>query len=265
MSLPAPSAHSRAVVTGASSGIGAELARELARRGHSLILVARRADRLADLAREITAEHGVTVDVRATDLADRAARRALAGELAARPVDVLCDNAGFGTFGRLHSLDPAREQDEVEVNVVAVHDLLLAVLPGMVTRRAGAVLITGSTAGNQPLPGNATYAASKAFANSLAEALHSELKGTGVSCTLLAPGPVRSEFTRVAGIAQVDSTVPGLLWEDAAHVARQAVIGMDRGARRVTPGLPARAMNLSQFVPRGLLLPVAKRVYGRHV
>ncbi len=265
MSLPAPSAHSRAVITGASSGIGAELARELARRGHGLIVVARRADRLADLAREITAEHGVTVDERPVDLADRGARRALADELAGRAVDVLCDNAGFATFGRLHSLDRAREQDEVEVNVVAVHDLLLAVLPGMVSRRTGAVLITGSTAGNQPLPGNATYAASKAFTNSLAEALHSELKGSGVTCTLLAPGPVRTEFTRAAGIEQVETTVPDLLWTDAAHVAQQAVIGMDRGARRVTPGLPARAMNLSQFVPRGLLLPVVKRVYGRHV
>ena len=265
MSLPEPSPNGRAVITGASSGIGAALAELLARRGHSLIVVARREDRLVELSNRLSAEHGVTVEVRAVDLADRDARRRLADELGGREIEVLCCNAGFGSFGLLHELDASRERDVVEVNVVAVHDLVLAILPGMVERDAGAILITGSTAGNQPLARNASYAASKAFANSLAESLHSELTGTGVACTLLAPGPVLSEFMQEAGGKHAENNVPGFVWETAARVAEEAVAGMERGKRRVAPGLPARVMGLSQYVPHGLLLPVAKRVYDRYV
>jgi short-subunit dehydrogenase len=264
MSLPEPRAESRAVVTGASSGIGAELADLLAARGHALLLVARRQDRLTELAERLTTRHGVVVETRACDLADRAARRDLAAELAERPVAVLCNNAGFATFGQLAELDGEREREEIELNVVAVHDLTLAVLPGMVRRGAGAILITGSTAGVQPIPGQTTYAASKAFANSFAESLHGELRGTGVTCTLLAPGPVRTEFTKVAGVESTETTVPGFVWESARRVAEAAIAGLERGRRRVVPGVPAQAMTLSQYVPHGVLLPAIRRVYGRY-
>jgi short-subunit dehydrogenase len=264
MSLPEPQADSRAVVTGASSGIGVELADLLAARGHALLLVARRRDRLTELAERLTAAHGVSVETRACDLADRAARQALTAELAGLDVCALCNNAGFTTVGEVHELDPDREREEVELDVVAVHDLTLAVLPGMVRRRRGSILITGSTAGIQPIPGQATYSASKAFANAFSEAVHTELRGTGVSCTLLAPGPVRTEFTKVAGIESTETTVPGFLWTSARQVAEAAVAGMETGRRRVVPGLPAQAMTLSQYVPHGVLLPAIRRVYGRY-
>lgn len=263
MSLPEPQAESRAIVTGASSGIGAELADLLAARGHSLLLVARRQDRLTELADRLASAHGVTVETRACDLADPVSRRTLAADVASLNVSALCNNAGFTTVGNVYELDPDRERDEVELNVVAVHDLTLAVLPGMVRRRAGSILITGSTAGVQPIPGQATYSASKAFANTFSEAVHAELRGTGVSCTLLAPGPVRTEFTKVAGIEATETTVPGFLWTSARQVAEAAVAGMAKGRRRVVPGLPAQAMTLSQYVPHGVLLPAIRRVYGR--
>src|SRR5882672_4879074 len=144
MSLPESTAAGRVVITGASSGIGAAIAGLLAARGHALMLVARREERLAELAERLTAEHGVTVEPRPCDLADRMARRALSTDLAGLEVAALVNNAGFATFGDLHELDPEREREEVELNVAAVHELTLAVLHGMVRRRAGAILITGS-------------------------------------------------------------------------------------------------------------------------
>jgi short-subunit dehydrogenase len=263
MSLPPPRSGARVVITGASSGIGAELARLLAIRGHGLVLVARREDRLAELASRLTAEHGVPVEIRPCDLADRVARAGFVAELASLDVAALCNNAGFSTFGDVHELDPDREREEVELDVVAVHELTLAVLPGMVHRRAGAILLTGSLAGVQPIPGQATYAASKAFVNAFAEAVHTELRGTGVSCTLLAPGPVRTEFTKAAGVESTETTVPGFMWETAARVAQDAVTGMEKGRRRVVPGLPAHAMALGQYIPHSVLLPTIRRVYGR--
>ncbi|MGZ4543160.1 MAG: SDR family NAD(P)-dependent oxidoreductase, partial [Mycobacteriaceae bacterium] len=185
MSLPTPTSDSRAVVTGASSGIGAALADELAARGYSLIIVARRAELLNALASRLSSEHGVQVEVRAVDLSDPAARAPLATELAERDISVLCNNAGVATFGPVAELDHDVERDLVQLNAVAVHDLTLAVLPGMLARRSGGILITGSAAGNLPVPNNATYAASKAFVNSFAESLRGELSGTGVNVTLL--------------------------------------------------------------------------------
>ncbi|GLE53192.1 putative short chain dehydrogenase/reductase [Mycobacterium montefiorense] len=222
MSLPDPTTTTRAIVTGASSGIGTALAEGLARRGYSLILMARRDDRLRELADRLTAAHNIAVEIRAVDLSDAAARDTLCTEVAAREIAVLCNNAGFATYGELAKADPARERQQVELNAVAVHDLTLAVLPGMLDRRAGAVLITGSTAGNQPGPNNATYAATKAFANTLSESLHSELSGTGVQCTLLAPGPVRTEYAEVAEAANLDRLLPGPIWVSSAVNTRHA-------------------------------------------
>jgi short-subunit dehydrogenase len=264
MSLPQPQAAARAVVTGASSGIGEQLARQLAARGHSLILAARRVARLEALAAELRKAHKVKVELRPCDLADRAARQQFCEELRAQDIAILCNNAGFATFGRFAALDPEREREQLELNAVAVQDLVLAVLPGMLRRKAGAILVVGSTAGHQPMPGNATYCSSKAFANTFAEALHSELKGSGVSCTLLAPGPVKTEFTEVAKVTGIEGIGGSFAWQDAARVARLALEGMEHGRRIVVPGTFARLQTLGgRYTPRAVLLPVLKSVLAR--
>jgi hypothetical protein len=261
MSLPAPEPNSTVVVTGASSGIGAELARELSRRGHHVTLVARRRDRLEELAAELG-----DAAVQPADLGDPAARGELLGVLrhAGRTAVGLCNNAGFGTFGRLWELDGEREREEVAVNVVALQDLTLELLPGMVSRGAGAILNVGSIAGSQPLPGNATYAATKAFVNSFSEALHAELKGTGVSCTVLTPGPVRTEFSEVSGSADIEGRAPGFTWQTPEDVAREAVGAMAKGRRVVAPGLVTKVMSTTgRVTPRPLLLPLMRAVYRK--
>ncbi|MFE4456475.1 SDR family NAD(P)-dependent oxidoreductase [Nocardia tengchongensis] len=264
MSLPEPTSGTRAVVTGASSGIGVALAEGLAQHGYSLILVARREDRLRELADRLRARHGVAAEIRAVDLSDRGARGKLCDELAERDIAVLCNNAGFATYGDLAGANPARERQQVELNAVALHDLTLAVLPGMVERGTGAILITGSTAGNQPGPNNATYAASKAFANTLSESLHGELAGTGVTCTLLAPGPVRTEYAEAAEVPNLDRLVPGPLWVSAEQAAAEAISGMAAGRRRVVPGVFAKVQTVGgQYTPRGLVGPILRTVYRK--
>ena len=150
--VPAPSPDARAVVTGASQNIGEALATELAARGHHLIVTARREDVLRTLADRLTERYGVVVEVRPVDLADPTERAKLADELAGRNISILCANAGTATFGPVVNLDPADEKAQVALNVLGVHDLVLAVLPGMVERGAGGILISGSAAGNSPHP-----------------------------------------------------------------------------------------------------------------
>lgn len=263
MSLPHPSPGTRAVVTGASSGIGEALAESLARRGHSLVLVARRADRLARLAERLSTSYLVEVDVEVVDLADRSQRSAFVERLRDVDVSVLCLNAGFATYGRLLDLDAERELEQVELNVNAVHHLLVALLPALVARGDGAVLITGSTAGNQPSPCNATYAATKAFANTLAESVGGELKGTGVSCTLLAPGPVRTEFAATSELGALERHIPDVAWVSAERAAESALRGLASRRRRVVPGLTSRIQDVGgRLAPRSLVIPMLHRVYG---
>ncbi|MGO3327277.1 SDR family NAD(P)-dependent oxidoreductase [Gordonia sp. (in: high G+C Gram-positive bacteria)] len=263
MALPTPTTSTRAVITGASSGIGEALAERLARRGHSLLLVARREDRLLSLAVRLRDLYAVDVDVLACDLGDRPARTELIDTISDIDVSILCLNAGFATYGSLHDLDPDREREEVEVNVVAVHELLLAVLPRLRARGSGAILITGSTAGNQPSPNNATYAATKAFANTLAESLHGELRGSEVTCTLLAPGPVRTEFAEVADLGRLERLLPSFAWVSAEQAAESAVRGMESGRRRVVPGPSAKLQNIGgQHSPRSISNPLLRRIYG---
>ena len=261
MSSRSESETAHVVITGASSGIGEALAREFARRGDDLILVARRRDRLEAIAHELMAAFRVKVDMRECDLANRDARSALAHELGQLRISALCNNAGFAPFGAIDRLDPAREAEEVELNVVAVHELTLAVLPGMIARRKGSILIVGSTAGHQPMPGSATYAATKAFANTFAESLHSELEGTGVTCTLLAPGPVRTGFAAVAGIGRMDHVGGNFVWLSADRVAREAIAAMDARRRLVVPGMFAKLETIGgRYTPRAVLLPIVRGV-----
>jgi len=262
MSLPQPAPDQVVLVTGASSGIGAELARQLAALGHDLVLVARRAERLDELATALNAEHDVEALAVPTDLADAGKRRALIESVqrSDKFVAGLCNNAGFGSYRRVLDADPATEAAMVQVNVAALHELTLAFVRPMVERRAGAILNVASLAAFQPVPGMATYAATKAFVQSFSEALHAELAGTGVSCTVLAPGPVPTEFGAVAGTEGVDSLVPGFVSEPPEEVAAAAVRGMLRGRRSVVPGAATKALATGgRHVPRSLLLPVARR------
>nr|WP_296778592.1 mycolate reductase [Rhodococcus sp. (in: high G+C Gram-positive bacteria)] len=264
MSLPSPAPEARAVVTGASSGIGEALATQLAARGHSLIIVARRGELLDALAAKLTAEHGVVVEVRVLDLSDRDARKPFAAELAEREISVLCNNAGIATFGPVSELDPAYERDQVELNTVAVHDLTLAVLPGMIARRSGGILITGSAAGNMAIPNNATYAASKAFVNTFSESLRLELKGSGVHVTLLAPGPVRTETPDPADASIVDKLVPDFLWIDSAYTAKLSLDSLGKNKMRVVPGLLSKGMSIAgQYSPRAISAPIVGSFYKK--
>jgi short-subunit dehydrogenase len=264
VSLPSPAPEARAVVTGASSGIGEALATELAARGHSLIVVARRGELLEALATGLRAAHGVTVEVQVLDLSDRDARVSFADELAKREISILCNNAGIATFGPVANLDPAYERDQVELNAVAVHDLTLAVIPGMVARGSGGILITGSAAGNMAIPNNATYAATKAFVNTFSESLRLELKDSGVNVTLLAPGPVRTETPDPADASIVDKLVPDFLWIDSAYTAKLSLDSLAKNKMRVVPGLLSKGMSIAgQYSPRAISAPIVGSFYKK--
>ena len=251
-------------MTGASQGIGEALAAELAARGHHLIITARRAEVLRDLADRLTARHGVTVEVQAVDLADPHQRAGLAEELATRDISILCANAGTATFGPVSELDPTGEKDQVALNVLGVHDLVLAVLPGMLERHAGGILISGSAAGNSPIPNNATYAATKAFVNTFSESLRGELKDSGVHVTLLAPGPVRTELPDPADQSLVERLIPDFLWIDTEYTARISLDGLERNKMRVVPGLTSKAMSVaSGYAPRAIVTPIVGAVYKK--
>ncbi|WP_280405941.1 mycolate reductase [Nocardia brasiliensis] len=264
MSLPSPTSENRAVVTGASSGIGTALAADLAARGYSLILVARRGEVLTELAQRLTLAHGITAEVRTVDLADRTQRGALVEELGARDIAILCNNAGIATFGAVAELDLAYERAQMELNAVAVHDLTLAVLPGMIARGAGGILISGSAAGNMPIPNNATYAASKAFANTFCESLRGELKDSGVHVTLLAPGPVRTETPDPAEASIVDRLVPDFMWVSSEYTAKVSIDALARNKMRVVPGLISKGMSVAgQYGPRAVTAPIAGAFYRK--
>jgi short-subunit dehydrogenase len=262
MTLPAPAPDRVALVTGASQGIGAEIARDLARRGHRVVLVARSTDKLRELADEIAANGG-RADVLAADLSDRSARAVLPARLIRLgvTVDILVNNAGFSTMGPVKDADPETEMQLVEVDVVTVVDLCTRFLPGMVERRRGAILNVASTAAFQPLPAQAAYGAAKAFVLSYTQSLVGELKGSGVTATCLCPGPVHTGFGERAGFTkeQAEKSLPPVMWVDAADVARAAVEGLDKGRMVVIPGTANRvAAALAQVTPRTLLLPVLR-------
>lgn len=264
MSLPAPDADAPVLVTGASSGIGAEIARGLGRRGYPLVLVARRADRLRDLADDLTRQYSVRCEVLPLDLGSDADRAALVERVAQQSLAGLVNSAGFGTSGLFQALDRRRETEQVTVNVLAVMELTHAALPGMISRGAGAVLNIGSIAGFQPLPDAAVYSATKAFVQTFSEAVHEGLHGTGVSCTALCPGPVPTEWWEVSGAAVSPQSGLGPVAVSAGAVAEAAITGMIDGKRLVIPGLGAKLMGVGgRFTPRALLLPALRRAADR--
>jgi uncharacterized protein len=262
--LPQPSVSNTALVTGASSGIGAAIAAELASRGYSLALVARREERLRSLATELASEHGVEAAVIACDLVDPAERDRLIDELRAggRAVELLVNNAGFGHQADFARSPPERMVEMVRLNVEAVVDLTSRFLGPMVQKGRGGVINIASTAAFQPLPGSAVYAASKAFVLSFSEAIRTELRGSGVTVTAVCPGPVKTEFTEVAGVGGVEERTPGAVWMTAEEIARHAVDGAERDRRVVVPGTLNRATALAgQHSPRAVALPLISRIW----
>ena len=229
-----------ALVTGASSGIGKELARLFAADGHDVVLVARRLPLLEALASELGARYGRKTWAVACDLSSAAGVESLLGELAARglEVDFLVNNAGSGTTGRFVDSPLAREVAMAELNAMTVVRLTGALLPGMVARRRGRVLNVGSWAGFQPGPYMATYYASKAFVNSFSEALFEELRGTGVTVTVSCPGPTRSEFAERSGAGTAN--LFRLPMASAETVAREAYRALFAGRAVVVHGFIAR-------------------------
>jgi short-subunit dehydrogenase len=246
-----------ALVTGASSGIGAEFAKQLSARGYEVILVARRRDRLDQLASTLAG----TAHVIECDLANDAG--SLQGKVQASglEVDLLVNNAGFGTYGRFPQIDAAREAEEVRVNCEALVTLTHAFLPGMLGRRRGGVITVASTAGMQPLPYEAVYSATKAFARAFSDALATELRGSGVRVLCVNPGPVPTEWQQVAGHdADYAPPVPGKI--SAEQVARESLRAFDRGQRTLIPGFVIRwYMRINSPAPVAVKLRAVERMY----
>jgi short-subunit dehydrogenase len=255
MALPPPDPGSTALVTGASSGIGEQLARRLSARGHHVTLVARRQDRLEALAQELD-----DAAVQAADLAHVAQRDELFAAID-RNVEILVNCAGFGVYEPFTQSDRERELQQVRLLVEAVVDLTHRYLPGMVERGRGAVINLSSTAAFQALPYNAGYAAAKSHTLLLSEGLSGELQGTGVTVTAVCPGPVSTEFQQVSDAAFAEK-VPKVLWVAPEQVAEAALKAADKGKRVEIPGgAHVKAFFApSRLIPSALSLPVAKRL-----
>lgn len=252
----------RALVTGASAGIGAALARTLAGRGVEVVLVARRRDRLAALAAELP----VATEVLPADLADPDDLARVAARLTstAQPVDLLVNDAGLGTYGPLAEQDPAQLQALLDVNVTALVQLTRAVLPGLVARGTGGIINVGSTAAYQPGPYSAVYGATKAFVRSFTEAVHEETRGTGVRVLLLAPGVTRTEFQAVAGVP--DGAFPAWLTGDADQVAAAALDAFAADRDVCIPAWTDRvAVAGSALLPSSFTRRLRARVLRRYV
>lgn len=245
-----------ALVTGASSGIGAALARRIGAEGRDLVLTARRVDRLDALAREIGGQRNVRVEVIPADLGRPEGPRELVAEVEHRGIEVdwLVNNAGFGTAGRFDRLPVEGELEEIRVNVRAPVELAGRLMPAMVRRGRGAVVNVASVAGFGPMAYMATYGATKAFLLAWSEALAVEAAGTGVSVLCVCPGFTRTEFQERAKVDQND--VPGFLWMTAEQVAEETVRAIGRRTVLV-PGALNWAMTASmRLAPRRLLARV---------
>jgi short-subunit dehydrogenase len=253
-----------ALVTGASSGIGAAFARACAAKGEDLVIVARDDRRLEDLAESLEKEHGTDVEVLAADLTTDTGTGVVEARLEADdpPIDLLVNNAGFGTFGKFADLPRKSEAHEVKLNVLALMRLCHAALPGMIERGRGGIINVSSLAGHQPTPLNATYGATKAFVTSFSHALHEELRGTGVNVMVLCPGFTRTEFQERAGLDS--SAVPGFMWQSAEAVVDAALGAYDSGRAVCIPGaLNQAGAAFSSAMPAGITRRLAAAIVGR--
>jgi short-subunit dehydrogenase len=265
MSLPAPAPDSIALVTGASSGIGEEFARQLSQRGHRVALVARREDRLNALAQELGgADRAVVLTA---DLAVPEDRDRLAGRLQELGVEVeiLVNNAGFGVFSAFAESEREMEIKQVRLLVEAVVDLMARYLPGMVRRGRGTVINLSSTAGFQALPFNAGYAAAKSHILLLSEAVHAEVADHGVTVTAVCPGPVPSGFQQASNAEYFVERLPSFTFVSPGRVAADAISAAEKGRISVIPGGPhvRAAYAPNRRMPRWAALPVSKRLMSR--
>jgi short-subunit dehydrogenase len=246
------------LITGASSGIGRELARLYASDGAGLVLIARREGKLRELADELAAKHGVEVQVLPADLSQPGSPREVVEELARRHIDmdVLVNNAGFGARGSVAGIGVERQIDMIEVNVAALTQLTALLLPGMLERRRGAILNVASTAAFQPGPNQAVYCATKAYVLSFTEALAEEVRGSGVRVSCLAPGATKTGFAATAGMLGTRLFRRGTM--DAGRVARAGHDGLRRGKTLIVPGLRNRILAFSvRLSPRVLVTKIA--------
>jgi short-subunit dehydrogenase len=250
-------ARPRALVTGASAGIGAAFAERLAREGYDLVIVARDRERLDTRARQLRERSHVQVEVLPADLTEPSELHIVEAVVADAQLALLVNNAGVGTMGRFAELDADREEAEIRLNVIALVRLTRAALPGMIRRKSGAIINVSSLAAMQPAPFNATYGGTKAFVNSFTEALHEEVRGTSVRVQALCPGFTRTEFQQRAGVDV--SHVPSLAWMSPEAVVEASLAGLRRGDVICVPGLANRLLStLVSAVPRG----VTRRVAG---
>lgn len=252
--------RSTALVTGASAGIGYEFALQLAARGYDLVLVARRRDRLDELAARVrTANAGARAEVVVADLADPAATAAVAAAVAhlGLEIELLVNNAGFGTHGRFETLPPERERDEIAVNVGALVALTHAFLPAMLARKSGGVINVASTAAFQPVPYMAVYGATKAFVLSFSEALREEVHRRGVRVVALCPGPTATEF--FGG----DVSAPKGPVRTVGEVVATGLRALDAGTPAAIDGTSNRLLIASaNLIPRRWAAHIAGRIMG---
>src|SRR6478752_4929934 len=242
-----------ALITGASAGLGVEFARQLSKRGHRLVLAARRRERLEELAEELGNARAVAIDLSKKDAAAKLmADVAAAGE----EVEILVNNAGFGLIGKFAELDAKRERQMIDLNVATLTDLCRAVAPGMIERKSGGIINVASTAAFQPGPKMAVYFATKAFVLSLSEALHEELKPHGVKVTCLCPGPTRTEFGDVAGFG--GNGLFDKVAMESPDVVKAGVEGLDKNKAIVVPGVVNKLVTFSgRLVPRSITRKIA--------
>ena len=253
-----------ALVTGASSGIGLELARIFAQEGYNLVLVARRADLLERLAGELRQRHGVWVKVLPKDLAQPSAPDEISHQLVRESieVDILVNNAGFGIYGEFADGDLKSELNMIRVNVAALTHLTHLFLQGMRKRRHGKILNIASTAGFQPGPLMAVYYATKAYVVSFSQAIANELKGSGVTITALCPGLTESEFHKVAGMDETH-LVKGVMMDSriVAHIGYEALM---KGKALAIAGFYNTALAfLVKFAPRDVVTAAVRRIHRR--
>ena len=261
------SLYRTALVTGASSGIGEVFAKCLAKDGCDLVLVARSEDKLRSLAKQLAELYSRRVEVVALDLAQPGAADKLkaAADALHMDVDLLVNNAGFGTAGAFSKSDAARDRQEIQLNAVTLVDLCRAFLPAMVGRKGGAIVNVASLAGFQPLPYMAVYAATKAFVVSFTESLRAELRGTGVRVVCVCPGPVNTPFFDATGKGDsLRKTVPRGTMVTAETVVNAALRSLAGSGGVVVPGAAAKLMAAgSKLMPSGLLAALTARVMRR--